>query len=468
MTTTPTPSTSTPTKTTSPRSGNPPRWLVVVLVLVVGVGFGVQTRPKPKPKVEPPESQSLGIDHVLPLTTRWPMAQSLQFTEHSLAHDPATDHFWVVTQVFSGAGVQPRLEVAASLDGGLTLEPPVDVMPLLPPMYDLQSALTYGPDKALYLAVQGVAGKQGQQQVGILRSTDEGATWSLWWHRPENGYRLARPGFQLIPWNTQLVLLYSAQKSGAPSGLFAEILQTDGTATSPKLIAADPPNDDRELRHVLATPSALHMLAHQGGGPAPRLVALCGLTATGEVLPVQALPIAPGHRLVDAALLAEADGDPVVLVKLDTPPSGLVGCFSRNQPKSQLSDPRTPTIRYSWDAQSRQWNLHTREVGPALFSGMGSPAEGMLMSILVHPTEAKSGFFIDGLDADGRWSDRWELTLPWDSWRQTVATIQLSDGRLVILGTESGSAGKPPREVLLITDPLPGITVETIETVGTP
>lgn len=439
---------------TSPRAGGPPRWLVVVLVVAVLVGIGLQTRPDAKPRIDPPESQPLGIEHALQLTSVWPNSHSLLFAEHSLAHDPATDHFWIVAR--NHFNMQQQLEVAASLDGGQTLQPPVDVMPLLPSMSDIQSAIAYGPGRALYLAVVGMAGKQGQQ-VGILRSTDEGTTWSLWWHRPNDGYRLDNYGARLLPWNDQLVLLYSAQKSGVSSGIFAEILQADGRAAKPQLIAADPPGDERDIQHVFVTPDALLLLAMHGGGSGPRRATLCGLSAAGGVLPIQEIPVKQGHKLVDAALLGDADGDPVVLVKLDAPPPAILALLSRQHHYRQISDPRKPTLRYHWDSGRGAWNLTQELAGPPLFTFMRTPDNRLLMSILARHNSTDQGYFIDALAADSHWDARWELLNPPSAQYLIQAGIQLNDSRLVLLGTEAPQPAGARRDVLVITEPLLGV-----------
>jgi|GEM_PF-3044566 len=450
-------------KTTVARTGGPPRWLVVGLVLAVGVGMWTQGMPQGRVRVAPPAIHALDVDLIIPLASRPPLPGAILPFQHALAHDPSTDRFWLAVRCETLN--QTRLDIHACVDGGKSLLPPVDVQPLLPTMNDTTAAITCAPDGTLYLAFNGTDPKRGPQ-LGILRSTDAGATWSHWWGRVDNGARIDDQAFQLVPWNDKIVLLYWATKSEAPSGYFVEILSPDGTATSPLLISQKLPDDFPTLQEVLTTSEAMHLLVQTGDYVPRTRLWTCGLSRTNEPLPSQKLHVQKGHKLVGATMLQDASGLPIVLMKLDTPIPGIIKLFSKAHAHTNVSDPRTPTLRYEWDAQQRQWQACPEQPGPATFVDMRSPAPGWVVSGLVRNNSTDRGLFIDALAADGTWSDRWELMAPADTWYSIAEGVQLTDGRLVLLGFESLQPSFQHRDMLLITDTLPELDASKAREAG--
>jgi|GEM_PF-3070770 len=352
--------TNTPTR---PRTGGPPRWLVVVLVLAIGVGVGIQWKASEQPlAVATPAAPILELRwrDTIPeshYTPDWGI-----FSHASMATDAATDRVWLLT---SDRSAKPGvLLLSSSPDGGDSWYTPVDVGLQFPKLTELEGQLHRTSDGVLYITASGRAKPGGALTAAILRSTDDGAQWEMWQRLPASITSISPVASIRYAASDDALYVIGLQSSSAGGSELAgyRVGIGDGKITA-HVLASFPARSQHLISSVLASSEGLFVVAmvrQRGSHFQPWITCL---EPDGDVGTPMHLPLDKSLRPIDPTLVQTTPGEIFALVPAQTLPKSaskrlripLGNGYTWQPLPSRIDFAAAPTCLWQWDRVSSQW-----------------------------------------------------------------------------------------------------------------
>jgi len=442
---------------THPRSGGPPRWVVVVLVLAIGVGMALQGKP-PAISPAPPETGMVKLANEVVLTGM-PVGSNPKLSHNSsFLYDAATNRV-VVLYAAGTSSIIRDWYIQISDDGGTTFRAPVHVGVALPVH---GAALVSGLGQTLHVVTFGIDPAQ-PCPLTLLKTVDDGHSWQVLDSYQSGSLLNAVNHVDAVRWEDALIVCYVEEKVPGHPKLMARRFALDtGAVDSFDLMELSADKDHFVVPPIATRDRLCVNVIEAGFGPTQ----LHTLVLSPDQVGASSQPTPPPALEFTAwpELGIDPNGDPFVAFEDFPSPHSLSEILpalasGMLNPKGPPPDLTHPGILYQWD-ETRGWIAVDESMVRPRWGTLwdASAVDGLVLASSAQFASPKQGWAIDRIDLSaGGGTHRWTVELP-QQVKYGFPKLRLrTDGAAIIIAERTNVVTQSRDLVLLITEPLPGM-----------